>query len=536
MQQSGGDGEAFFLPAEASTVCRRRASLCLLLRQYDSDFLALFDRANMMSRAGSIRDAAIFAFGRSGFVISVTHQRHTSLSHDDIKKENRKRKRNQYQDAVYDTALLSALKVSVMGIKQNPDNLFYEAFVGREVINGFCDRFPLFVRTYHLYHILSQRDVWFLNQLAKKYLESVGGKKRRRMFAEENLDEFFDLGRPGEQDEADRALEAVLPTTTGEFDPEILQKMFGSSEKVAMVSTSLSSLRSFQLACRDSRQLVLQTEFVDKSEPLSRFLDAEFHPATGENNDFFWNFECANLLMQIYAPLAAVCDQFTHYDLHLRNLMVASLPARKHVVFKYSFEGRTVFVASKFVVKLVDYGRCFTPLTESFRAHLCKADRGKGSGGDEGKDEHGCGIDHGFRYLNYTPEEARESRTFLLPRQRNKSHDLRAAYLLRHHLLEKEPEFRARKFDRPDFPGHAMRNILRNVYFQHHYGTPEAASDPEFRPEASFVRPTNTRIIRNVTDLFRAVFEYCSQPAFAQHRMIYEELSKNIGDLNIQVA
>jgi len=58
------------------------------------------------------------------------------------------------------------------------------------------------------------------------------------------------------------------------------------------------------------------------------------------------------VLYQVYFALAAVADTFTHYDLHLDNVLVMQLAEPVRIKYGVSFETKTL-------AKVIDYGRCF---------------------------------------------------------------------------------------------------------------------------------------------------------------------------------
>lgn len=492
------------LPLGILRRCESYVNACLLLHYKNDALLKVFDKVNMFLNQTNLIACELSAFGRSGVLLSIVHEMKTLLG----------RGRN-----TKNTRFISALKFSVINEKQDPDNLFYECFIGKEVINNYSARFPLFTQTFHLYHMNFKRDVWVINQYAYRYLLSLPVAKRLAMFADDPVDYFvipkLEKAVINERDEIGAEAEQ------GKVEVERLRRMFEPQKRAEIVNTTLDmgSLKSFRTACSDSRQLVMQTEFIDNGITLLRFLQEEFGPH-GPNNAFFWNFECANILFQIYGPLSTLRREFTHYDAHLNNFVVSSLD-RKHIVLRYHYKGKIIRIASKFVLKLVDYGRCYTTKTGAFKNALCAVD------------SH-CGEEKGFRYVNADEYEAARTKTYIQPTKRNMSHDLRAAYLIRKMILEKEPDINKEQFDRNDFPGKAVRNMLRNVKFEEHFGTPEQRTIKQFNPQQALLQfDDENHRIRNVKDLFEVMFVYCSSRAFEQHLSIFEHLSKSVGEMDI---
>ena len=51
---------------------------------------------------------------------------------------------------------------------------------------------------------------------------------------------------------------------------------------------------------------------------------------------------------------------FTHYDLHLDNILVFEPYLEKYIEFKYTLpSGKIITFKSKYVCKIIDYGRCY---------------------------------------------------------------------------------------------------------------------------------------------------------------------------------
>ena len=493
------------LPGGILRRCETYVNLCLLLHYKGAAIYKVFDRVNMFSNLDNLKTCELQAFGRSGVLLSVIHEKKTVVG----------RGRN-----MKNSKFISALKFSVINQEQDPDNLLYEAFIGKEIINQFAIRFPLFVQTYHLYHLLSRRDVWLINQYAYVYLTSLSTGKRMELFPDDPV-EYFTI--PQLENAVINEKNQIGPEATDGFiNARVLKRMFQLKHRAELVSTMLEdeSLRAFKTACRDSRQLVMQTEFIENAVTLMQFLLDEFGPE-GPNNAFFWNFECASILFQLYGPLSCIRKEFTHYDAHLNNLIVAKLD-RRHIVLRYHYKGKIIRIASKYILKMIDYGRSFTKKTTEFQEALCKVCKPN------------CGKNSGFHYINQREVDAKQEKTYIRPTHHNISHDLRAAYLIRNLILEKEPDVNKQQFDRNDFPGKAIRNLLRNIHFEEFFGTPERETMPHFDPQQALLQTGNANHkIRNVHDLFESVFIYCASRSFEQHLSIFEHLSKSIGQMDI---
>ena len=73
----------------------------------------------------------------------------------------------------------------------------------------------------------------------------------------------------------------------------------------------------------------------------------------------FDNAEYNNVLFQIYGPLYALKDLYMHRDLHSGNVMIKKLVQPIQFTYHYGTldQEHTVTFTSKYLVKLIDYGR-----------------------------------------------------------------------------------------------------------------------------------------------------------------------------------
>jgi len=163
----------------------------------------------------------------------------------------------------------------------------------------------------------------------------------------------------------------------------------------------------------------------------------------------FMNFELLYILYQIYAPLSILSDVFTHYDLHANNIMLYTIEPYKYIEYNYHYDDRTVTFNSIYIVKIIDYGRCFFKDTEynpeDIYKDLCRSKYRTNQCRD-------CGKDSGFTWLNPSPYH------FVSSQKRNMSHDLRLLYILQTYT--------------PSYSMDILRLIFSVRYIQI-YGTPE---------------------------------------------------------------
>ena len=97
-------------------------------------------------------------------------------------------------------------------------------------------------------------------------------------------------------------------------------------------------------------------QYLNKSETL---LDKTI-------DDDFMRFDLLYALFQVYAPLAFLRNEFTHYDLHYENFLLIEQENNSYIEYHYYLNnGEVVTFKSKYITKIIDYGKCFFNDTEN---------------------------------------------------------------------------------------------------------------------------------------------------------------------------
>ncbi len=195
-----------------------------------------------------------------------------------------------------------------------------------------------------------------------------------------------------------------------------------------------------------------------------------------DKNINFFRLQIIKTLYQVYAPLNALKNEFTHYDLHTDNVILYRVPNSKFIEMRYYKNSKDIEVSflTSVVAKIIDYGRCYTPLNRQYYDMVCAVKSCAGT----------CGSKVGYVWLNDEPSANNYYISSLRP---NISHDLRLAYLVGKGLGQQ----------------YNMFNGLLN--YTHQYGVTETASDP-----------THPKIdnISDMTDsLLGFIREYTQQPS-----------------------
>jgi hypothetical protein len=188
---------------------------------------------------------------------------------------------------------------------QNSDNLMYEYKVG-QYINTLTKKFPCFVETYGLFK--------YNDNIAYHFMQ---------------------------------------------------EKDTHSSKTIASLKSKIDLIPNidWKIACEHSQYLCLLIQHFSNVITLYDFV------RLNEENILKLSNIILSIFFQIYIPLALLEDTFTHYDLHTNNVLLYSVPNGKyikfnynippHLVAKYGLSSNKIEFYSPFVVKIIDYGRCY---------------------------------------------------------------------------------------------------------------------------------------------------------------------------------
>lgn len=116
--------------------------------------------------------------------------------------------------------------------------------------------------------------------------------------------------------------------------------------------------------CANKNNHGLQLQYVD-GKTLANMMDA------------LDKIDIYGILLQVYGPLYNLSkDERTgrrklleHKDLHQNNILVVTLPEPIKMVYKFDFDvngEREIAICTKYIAKIIDYGRCYIPSTEYF--------------------------------------------------------------------------------------------------------------------------------------------------------------------------
>ena len=302
------------------------------------------------------------------------------------------------------------------GYLMKPDNLMYEYLVG-QYINTLNNRFPCFLQTYGLYKYPDDPD--------PTYQKLVQSKK------------------------------------SGD---DITSDDIKNIEKVNVNDENLSD--ALNIACKNDKHIAILLQYLPNIESFRNMLD----------KNKLTERDIITSLYQVYFVLNVLKNKFTHYDLHARNVQLYEVSGDKYIQYHYHYHlnsGKVVLVSfkSKYLVKIIDYSRCFFYQNKNFSSGIISQQLNKAidciTREKSGKQKP-AGYDFGFQWLIPPPppknEEEEEEENYIVSTQLNISHDLRLLNDIKHILPNMD--------DKP-----ILKTFLNNVYYKNEFGTPPVSEE-----------------------------------------------------------
>ena len=207
----------------------------------------------------------------------------------------------------------TAYAILKSNLNRKSDNLLYEYMVGL-YLNTLNKRFPCFLETYGYYTYVDNSSELRLA------LQTI---------YETNIDKNLKI---------QKAIKTNL----------ILEPL-----NYANVNNADTMDEVYINACGPMKQAIL-IQYFNNVMTFSDFLKAN----NVFDNDVFTEF--IHILFQVYFPLAHLKDSFTHYDLHSSNVLLYKPAEKKYIEYHYhDNDGTIIIFKSKYMVKIIDYGRCF---------------------------------------------------------------------------------------------------------------------------------------------------------------------------------
>jgi hypothetical protein len=294
---------------------------------------------------------------------------------------------------------------------------------------------------------------------------------------------------------------------------------YEAMKKLTATKDQLSGLRLFKKAPANVLQHVENPDTIRAKHAneiktacvASKYVSILIQHVKGANtlkektvNSFFVKSALHYVLFQVYWTLYVLKDTYTHYDLHTDNVLIYEPVKDAYIHYFYHYrDGSIVSFKSKYIAKIIDYGRCYFNFnldsTESAKydlynnsndlyTEICK----------DSRCNPGCGYNVGFSTLN-----SQFFKTLSIEsRKRNVSHDLRLLTML-------------------PVPNPLIHNIRKKVVYKKQFGTPEKLN-------AGYPNK-----IHNVVDAMWALRDAVIDPtSISQNEMEFGGMTK-LGEMHI---
>ena len=292
--------------------------------------------------------------------------------------------------------------------------------------------------------------------------------------------------------------------TYGLFVRDIPQVTNLQTDLTLLSDKSKSNEEIYKISCNQSDKLSILIQHISNAQTLGEKLHSP---------DFIIN-DLLFVLYQVYMPLMCLQNEFTHYDLHTDNVLIYEPVIGKYIHYHYYVDGNKISFKSKYIAKIIDYGRCFfyddaNNNSRNIHHKICQ----ESSCNPDCGEEYGYGWLHnnGFNGGNYYIDSAKV----------NISHDLRLLYDI---TLQKN---KIPSFALPQNP--ALHSLLYKV----EYGI--GINEPNNKRYGTMPNPDSgiPRHINNIEDA------YIMLEALVKHSTIQKQNNKDykyltkLGDLYV---
>jgi len=239
----------------------------------------------------------------------------------------------------------------------------------------------------------------------------------------------------------------------------------------------------YSTGCLNSKYLAVLMQHIQRPITLDDFISDVLRETDTMNQQKLINFDLLYILYQIYMPLATLKNEFTHYDLHLDNVLLYEPVVGEYITYNYHLNNGTIVkFYSKYIVKIIDYGRAYfkdgTHNSKKIYDDICKKTECNPN----------CGEKVGF--INLAPEIPPGSFYYISSQVKNETADLRLINSLVNYFSRHTNSF-------PKF-----NSLLNKIVYNDPMGSEEVVSSG---------LPSK---INNVSDVYKELEEIVTDPTY----------------------
>jgi hypothetical protein len=122
-----------------------------------------------------------------------------------------------------------------------------------------------------------------------------------------------------------------------------------------IVRNNLQNNNNIDEGCKHNDKSSVLIEFVPNGLSIYELLKDPIF----QNRPAYFNLEVYNILFQLYFTLSGLREIYTHYDLHLDNVMFIKIPNNEKMKIDYNINNIIYTIYTSFVPVILDYGRSF---------------------------------------------------------------------------------------------------------------------------------------------------------------------------------
>lgn len=113
--------------------------------------------------------------------------------------------------------------------------------------------------------------------------------------------------------------------------------------------------------CRKAQNMCVLTQYLKDTKSFLHHYE----------DPYFRKHFSAHVFYQIYFTLHRLRKEFTHYDLHPNNVLLYEPMDGQYIQYHYHCHDKVVSFKSKYIVKIIDYGRCFFKNSLDYYKKIC---------------------------------------------------------------------------------------------------------------------------------------------------------------------
>lgn len=374
--------------------------------------------------------------------------------------------------------IYSILKASK---KKTADNIIYEYLMGL-VLNDYIKKFPCFIYTYGIYMVsetfLKKAKKLFGDKRESVILSNLNSKKINNNILTVPEITFFDENTP-------------------EKNKKLIKNSCNYPDYYALMLEYIDNFKTFDK---------LMMDFLEKKKITKT-----------EYSDFF-NIEFLSILFQIYIPLYGLRKVFTHYDLHTDNVLIQKIDLdgssnNQCISFKYNVNGINIEFKSKYMIKIIDYGRSYIEdLTHDVIKEVCDNYYTCGT------EKNVCGSKKGYAFVGQQAEVKRRGKKVLVSDfNKNESQDLRLLHMFNKYYTDTIDK---NILDENSIYNEIDKFIISKILYMTTFSTPEiinnSKSSSELHKLSNSKKQHEPMDIKNIEDVVYGLIYIYKKTNFKQ--------------------